>query len=88
MNQEFNLIKEPWILVVTKQAKVDELSLTDAILQSHKYVDLAGEMPAQDIAVLRVCLTVLYRTFYRYDLEGNDCPLKDEVTAQQRWNEL
>lgn len=88
MNQEFNLIKEPWILVVTKQAKVNELSLTDAILQSHKYVDLAGEMPAQDIAVLRVCLTVLYRTFYRYDLEGNDCPLKDEVTAQQRWNEL
>ena len=59
MNQEFNLTVEPWILAVTKQAKVDELSLTDVLLQCHKYVDLAGEMPAQDIAVLRVCLTVL-----------------------------
>lgn len=84
MNQEFNLTIEPWILAVTKQAKVDELSLTDVLLQCHKYVDLAGEMPAQDIAVLRVCLTVLYRTFYRYDLEGNDCPLKNEMMAQQR----
>ena len=40
---EFNLLDEPWIRVMTRERKIDELSLPEALIESHKYVDFAGE---------------------------------------------
>ena len=49
---EFNLLEEPWIRVMTKDHKIKELSLTDTLIYSHEYVGLAGELEAQNVAVL------------------------------------
>ena len=57
---EFNLLREPWVRVRTQDCTVQEVSLTDALLHAHAYVDLAGEMPTQDAAMLRLLLAVLH----------------------------
>ena len=85
---EFNLLDEPWIKVMTKEHEIKELSLTDALLYSHEYVDLAGELKAQDIAVLRLCLAVLHTVFYRYNVDGESEKIKDREMAHDRWEDL
>lgn len=62
---EFNLLREPWVRVRTQDCTVQEVSLTDALLHAHAYVDLAGEMPTQDAAMLRLQLAVLHTVFSR-----------------------
>ena len=57
---EFNLLTEPWVRVRRPDNTVQEVSLTDALLHAQDYVDLAGEMPTQDAAVLRLLLAVLF----------------------------
>ena len=47
--KEFNLIDEPWIKVRTPTLAVETVSLRDALLHAHTYVDLAGELPTQSI---------------------------------------
>lgn len=53
---EFNLLDEGWILARKDDCTVDALSLTDAILRSHEYSGLSGELPTQDVSVLRLML--------------------------------
>ena len=64
---EFNLLQERWVRVRTQDCTVQEVSLTDALLHAHAYVDLAGEMPTQDAAMLRLLLAVLHTVFSRVD---------------------
>ncbi len=79
MEKEFNLIDEPWIVVRTKDCVVREVSLKDALLNSHKYTELAGETKTQDLALLRLMLAVLYTVFSRYDADGNEIELADDL---------
>ena len=59
MNQvEFNLLDEPWIRVRDAACRVQEVSLADALLRAQEFTDLAGEMPTQDAAMLRLLLAV------------------------------
>ena len=60
---EFNLLTEPWVRVRRPDNTVQEVSLTDALLHAQDYVDLAGEMPTQDAAMLRLLLAVLFAAF-------------------------
>lgn len=85
---EFNLLDEKWILVRKSDCTVDELSLTDALLKAHEYVELAGELPTQDVAVLRLMLAVLHTVFSRYSPQGEPSPLYDSDDAAERWKEL
>ena len=85
---EFNLLEEPWIRVRTPDCALQEVSLTDALLHAHEYAGLAGELPTQDVAVLRLLLAVLQTIFYRVDLEGSPSPLTDEEDALDRWGQL
>ncbi|MBU5434213.1 type I-E CRISPR-associated protein Cse1/CasA [Pseudoflavonifractor sp. MSJ-37] len=85
---EFNLLEEPWIRVMTEDCTVQERSLTQVLLESHKYRRLAGELPTQDVAVLRLLLAVLHTVFYRVDSEGEDDPIEEEDQAIERWREL
>lgn len=85
---EFNLLEEPWIRVMTKDHNVEMLSLTDVLIHSHEYVDLAGELEAQDVAVLRLCLAVLHTVFYRYNVDGDLEELEDKEMAHDRWEDL
>ena len=92
MNQvEFNLLDEPWIRVRDAACRVQEVSLADALLRAQEFTDLAGEMPTQDAAVLRLLLAVLQSVFCRVDAAGESAPLWDEDDADaavERWEEL
>ena len=85
---EFNLLREPWVRVRTQDCTVQEVSLTDALLHAHAYVDLAGEMPTQDAAMLRLQLAVLHTVFSRVDGNGVPAPFEEPRDALQRWGEL
>ena len=86
--KEFNLIEESLIRVIDRECQIKEVSLMDVILHAHEYIDLSGELPTQDVAVLRVILAVLHTVFSRVDLEGNVSALEDEDEAYERWKAL
>ncbi len=85
---EFNLLDEPWIRVMDAQCKVQELSLTDVLIHAHEYKSLSGELPTQDVAILRLLLAVLHTVFARVDADGNPHQLEDEEEAVDFWQEL
>ncbi len=85
---EFNLLDESWIRVRLPDNAVREVSLTDALLHAHEYVDLAGETATQDAAVLRLLLSIPLTIFYRVDTEGNAAPLTSSDAALLRWKSL
>ena len=86
----FNLIDEPWIRVMDRTRQIHEVSLKEAILNAHDYVSLSGELPTQDIAVMRLLLAVLHTIFSRVDEDGEASPLDedDEEEALARWKAL
>ena len=85
---EFNLLQEPWVRVRLPDNTVQEVSLTDALLHAQDYVDLAGEMPTQDAAMLRLLLAVLFTVFSRVNVEGEPEPFEEEDDALVRWGDL
>ena len=85
---EFNLLDEPWIRVRDDSCQVHEVSLTDALLHAHQYTSLSGELPTQDIVILRLMLAVLHTVFSRVDADGNAAELEDEEEAVERWTDL
>ena len=85
---EFNLLREPWVRVRTQDGAIRTVSLTDALLHAHAYVDLAGEMPTQDAAMLRLLLAVLHTVFSRVDGNGVPAPFEETEDALLRWSEL
>lgn len=87
--REFNLIDEPWIRVMDESCKVVEVSLMDAIINAHKYKCLGGELPTQDVAVMRLILAVIHTVISRYDEYGDENDLEDsEDDALDRWKGL
>ena len=85
---EFDLLTEPWIRVRLKDNTVQEVSLTEALVSAQDYVDLAGEMPTQDAAVLRLLLAVLFTVFSRVNVKGEPEHLEKRGQALRRWSEL
>lgn len=85
---EFNLLDEPWIRVMTKDYEIKEVSLTEVLIHSHEYADFAGELEAQNVAVLRLSLAVLYTVFYRYNVDGELEKIDDREMAHDRWEDL
>ena len=85
---EFNLLDEPWVRVLCADCTVREVSLTEALLHAHEYKGLAGELPTQDVAVLRLLLAVLHTVFWDHDANGMAAPLTDTNTALVRWRGL
>ena len=83
---EFNLIDEPWIRVIDYNCRITEVSLAEVIVNAHKYKALRGELPTQDIAVMRLILAVLQTVISRYDETGEKNVLEDdEDEALERW---
>ena len=85
---EFNLLTEPWIRVRLRDNTVREVSLTEALVSAQDYADLAGEMPTQNAAVLRLLLAVLFTVFSRVDAKGESRPLMQSDDALERWSAL
>lgn len=92
--KEFNLLNEPWVLLMRFDGGTDELSLKDVFLHAHQYKRLAGETPFQDVAMLRLLLAILHSVFGRYDAIGEYQPLNNEVDGVEpeqlleRWKSL
>lgn len=86
--KEFNLLDEKWIRVINKDCSVQEVSITDALIQAHMFSDLAGEMPMQDVAVLRVLLAILHTVFSRVDEHGEERHFQKSPDALKRWGAL
>ena len=85
---EFNLLTEPWIRVRLRDNTVREVSLTEALVSAQDYADLAGEMPTQNAAVLRLLLAVLFTVFSRMNAKGKPQPLAQSDDALERWSAL
>ncbi|MEN6584207.1 MAG: type I-E CRISPR-associated protein Cse1/CasA [Armatimonadota bacterium] len=85
---EFNLLDEKWIMVLDRSGTPLEMSLIDVFRYAHEIKRIAGELPTQDVAVMRLLLAVLYSVFTRADLDGNHAPLDDETEALNRWSEM
>lgn len=85
---EFNLLEENWICVLKADYTVQEVSLTEALLHAQEYLDLAGETPMQDFAILRLLLAVLHTVFERVDENGTPMPFEDVEDAVERWENL
>lgn len=88
VEKEFCLVDERWIRVIDNNCKITEVSLLELFENAHKYKGLCGELPTQDIAVLRVLLAILLTVFSRYDLSGNKSPFNDPDDALERWQDL
>ena len=84
----FNLLKKPWIRVTTPDCVVHEVSLTEALTRAHTFSNLAGELPTQDIAILRLMLAVLHSVFTEVDESGKPSELKTKSDAYKRWGDL
>ena len=85
---EYNLLEERWVRVRGQDYTVQEVSLPDALLHAHEYRDLAGELPTQDAAMLRLLLAVLHTVFSRVDENGTPAPFEETDDALTRWEEL
>lgn len=64
-DNNFNLWNNPWICVLPKEQKIIEVSLEDVLLNSQDYIDLAGELPTQNFAILRLLLALVHTIFFR-----------------------
>lgn len=58
---DFSLLDDPWIAVRLLDGSDPELSIRDVFRRAHEIRDIAGELPTQDFAVLRLLLAILYR---------------------------
>lgn len=88
MAPEFNLLDEPWIRVLKKDCSEQEVSITEALIHAHEYLDLSGDMPEQDMAVLRLLLAVLHTVFSRVDENGQAGKMETKPQARKRWKNL
>lgn len=59
--KSFNLCDEPWIRV-RDATGVREVSLRGVLADAHEITAPAGEVPTQDVSILRLLLAVLYRS--------------------------
>lgn len=87
-DKTFNLLDEAWIRVIYPDCREDEVSLKQVFAGAHTYTDLAGEMPTQNVAMLRLLLAVLHAVFYRVDENGNTAEISDSDDAYDRWQAL
>ena len=87
---EFNLLHEPWILVMGRSGMTSLVSILDVFEHAHEYRSIAGDLPTQDIAVMRLLLAILHAVFERQDLNGNPWIARNHDPAEvlERWQEL
>ena len=88
LEKTFNLLYEPWILVLNLNGETEEVSLLTVLERAHEFRSLAGELPTQDVAILRLLLATLYATFTRVDIQGNKKNIENASEALERWQSL
>ena len=77
----FNLLDEPWILVKTRSNETKIWSILDTFQYAHEVQALAGELPTQDFAIMRLLLSIMHAAFINENIE-------DQEDALECWKEL
>jgi CRISPR system Cascade subunit CasA len=91
MEPTFNLIYEPWIQVLNLDGDSEVVSMLDAFKYAHRFRCLAGELPTQDVAVLRLLLAVMHAALAGRDVDGQPFPEGDEgklIGSRKLWKDL
>lgn len=88
LEKEFCLLHEPWIRVIKKDGETTEVSLLDLFRHAPELQRLTGELPTQDVAVLRLLLAILHVVFERYDMNGRWAPFASPADALKHWKDL
>ncbi len=58
----FDLIEQPWIAVRFLDGTVGEVSLRGVFERANETQEIAGELPTQDFAIVRLLLAILHRS--------------------------
>ena len=69
---EFNLLDEPWIVVKTRANETKTWSILELFEHAHEAQELAGELPTQDVAIMRLLLAIMHGTFVTDEIETAD----------------
>ena len=83
-NSEFNLVDEPWVCLLSKDGMVKKEGLFHTFADMHNYLDLGGEIRLQDMAMLRLLISVSVTILYRYDENGTKRELTNSREALDR----
>lgn len=67
MQKSFNLITDPWVKVIDEQNNEQVISLEQLFKKPTHYLQLAGEMKSQDLAIMRLILAILTTVYSRFD---------------------
>lgn len=78
----FNLLEENWIPIIRENGKQENVSIRELFLHADEYSCLAGDMQAQNFAILRILLAILQTVFSRYDNAGNAIVSVDDHMRQ------
>ncbi len=78
---EFNLWDETWIKVKSGGGEVHDVSLEEVLVHAERYTDIAGELPTQDFAIMRLLLAVLHTALFR------DPPEEPQEAWEELWEE-
>jgi len=81
----FNLVDEPWVLVLDQDGQQQELSLSETFHRADEMLALSGDIATQTFAILRVLLAVLHRAVYGPEdvPRGTDNPADWRQTLKQ-----
>lgn len=74
----FNLIDEPWIEVLRSEGSEGTLSLRAVFAEAGAIRRIGGELPTQEVAILRLLLAILHRAVP---------PGGDDADEAERWGE-
>lgn len=88
----FNLVDEPWVQVRLTNGAPDTVSLRELFHRCTQIRRIAGDLPTQDFAILRIALTILYRAWGSDEEIGEiwasgSLPLDDIDDYLDRWHD-
>ena len=87
-NKEFNLLYEKWIWVRKQDNQMEKWSLLEVFKRAPEASGLAGELPTQNVAILRLLLAVMHAVFTKQDINGEESRITTWREARARWKEL
>lgn len=88
IKQQYNLIDEPQIKAITIDGKEQLFNLKNFFSEAHNIFSLTGETELQNTAILRLLIAISVTCFYRYDENGTEIQLEDEVQALSRYKSV
>ncbi len=71
MERTFSLLDKPWIKVIDMGMNEKEISLKELFHHAHELRHLAGETAEQDVAMLRLLISIVVTALYRYHADGS-----------------